>query len=296
MLDRRHLPLAALRAFESAGRHLHLGRAGDELGVTYGAISHQIRNLEEALGVELFDRSRRQISLTDAGKRLLESVSSGFDRILDGASRLNSDSSSGELVVGCTHTAGTSWAINLIMKFLRNYPQIELHIVEVQPRQKDIPREVDVAICYGKPNAEGRRLEILMKPSIFAVSSPAYLHGRERISTPEQLLQAHLINDNQNSWTQWFGAVGVLAPDPVSQTHVFSTSMALTAARSGHGVALCNLLEVQDDLQDGRLVKVLEHSIPESQMFYLLSSNPQQQSQRAGLLVEWILSELSVAP
>ena len=102
MLERRTLPLSALRAFESAGRQLHMGRAGEELGVTHGAISHQVRALEQQLGVKLFIRANNRLKLTGAGKRLLNAVREGFDRIVDGTLQLDPDSLTGVLVIGCS--------------------------------------------------------------------------------------------------------------------------------------------------------------------------------------------------
>ena len=288
MFDRRTLPLSALRAFESAGRHLHLGRAGSELGVTHGAISHQVRALEQKLGLKLFTRANNRLQLTSAGEHLLNSVRDGFDRIVDGTLHLNPDSIAGELIIGCTHTSGSSWAVKHIMQFQANYAQMEIHVVEVRPQQQEIPSEIDIAICYGKPNVGNRRLEDLISPSVFPVCSPTLLFGRETIENPEQLTRLPLLQDNQNTWPRWFSAMGVEVPDSIRQTHFFSTALSLTAARNGFGVALCNPLEVQDDLREGRLVKVLEDSIPESHKYYLLCNFDESQTLRAQLFEEWI--------
>jgi len=288
MFDRRTLPLSALRAFESAGRHLHLGRAGSELGVTHGAISHQVRALEEKLGLKLFTRANNRLQLTSAGEHLLNSVRDGFDRIVDGALHLNPDSIAGELIIGCTHTSGSSWAVKHIMQFQANYPQMEIRVVEVRPQQQEIPSEIDIAICYGKPIVGNRRLEDLISPSVFPVCSPVLLFGREPIENPEQLTRLPLLQDDQNTWPRWFSAMDVDVPDSIRQTHFFSTALSLTAARNGFGVALCNPLEVQDDLREGRLVKVLEDSIPESHKYYLLCNFDEGQTLRAQLFEEWI--------
>ena len=296
MFDRRTLPLSALRAFESAGRHLHLGRAGNELGVTHGAISHQVRALEEKLGLKLFTRANNRLQLTSAGEHLLNSVRDGFDRIVDGALHLNPDSIAGELTIGCTHTAGSSWAVKHIMQFQANYPQMEIRVVEVRPQQQDIPSEIDIAICYGKPIVGNRRLEDLISPSVFPVCSPALLFGRESIENPEQLTSLPLLQDDQNTWPRWFSAMGVEVPDSIRQTHFFSTALSLTAARNGFGVALCNPLEVQDDLREGRLVKVLEYSIPESHKYYLLCNFDEGQTLRAQLFEEWINNVMKNLP
>ena len=296
MLDRRTLPLSALRAFESAGRHLHLGRAGNELGVTHGAVSHQVRALEAKLGIKLFTRANNRLQLTSAGEHLLNSVRDGFDRIVDGALHLNPDSVAGELILGCTHTAGSSWAVKHIMQFQANYPQMEIRVVEIQPQQLDIPSEIDVAICYGKPKIGDRRLENLIAPSVFPVCSPSLLFGKTPIDNPAQLARLPLLYDNHNSWPRWFSTMGVEDPGKIQQTYLFSTALSLNAARNGFGVALCNPLEVQDDLREGQLVRVLDASIPESQQYYLLCNNPDAQSVRAELFEEWIKNVMKNLP
>ncbi len=288
MLDRRTLPLSALRAFESAGRHQHLGRAGEDLGVTHGAISHQIRVLEERLGVQLFVRANNRMKLTNAGERLLSAVREGFDRIVDGALHLNPDSLTGTLVIGCTQTTGASWAVRHISEFQVHYPQIEIHVVEVQPQQKDIPGDVDVAICYGKPATGSRRLEQLASPPVYPVCSPRILHGKPAITRPEHLTRLPLLHDSQNSWSGWFTAMDVPAPENLRQIHFYSTNLSLTAARQGYGVALGNPFEVQEDLRQGRLVRLLERTVPESHDYYILTNQPERQSLRARLFEQWI--------
>ena len=264
MLNRRTLPLSALRAFESAGRHLHMGRAGEELGVTYGAISHQVRALEQQLKVKLFVRAKKGLELTHAGERLLLAVGDGFDKIVDGTLRLEDDNLTGKLVIGCTESTGASWAIEHIGEFQLLYPQIDIHVVEVQPRQKIIPREVDVAICYGKPEADDRRLEELVSPPVYPVCSPRILHGLPTITRPGQVGRLTLLHDSQNSWSKWFEAMGVPKPSNASQMFFYSTNLSLTAARLGYGVALCNPFEIQEDLRQGRLVKLLKKTVPEA--------------------------------
>lgn len=288
MFDRRTLPLSALRAFESAGRCLHLGRAGEELGVTHGAISHQIRSLEERLDVRLFIRANNRLRLTSAGERLLAAVTEGFDRIIDGALHLDPDSLTGALVIGCTQTTGSSWAVKHISEFQGHYPQIEIHVVEIRPQQREIPRDIDVAICYGEPDPDHRRVEELATPPVYPVCSPQFLHGRAQVSRPEHLNRLPLLHDSQNSWSRWFAAMDV--PEPEDERRIFfsSTNMTLAAARQGYGVALCNPLEVQEDLRQGRLVKLLERAVPESHGYYLLTDNPDRQSLRARLFEEWI--------
>jgi len=288
MLDRRTMPLSALRAFESAGRHLHMGRAGEDLGVTHGAISHQVRALEQQLGVKLFIRANNRLKLSGAGEHLLKAVRDGFDRIVDGTLHLDPDSLTGALVIGCTQSTGASWAVKHIGEFQLQYPQIDIHVVETQPRQTDIPREIDVAICYGKPTAGGRQLEELASPLVYPVCSPRILHGIPAITRPGHLGRLTLLHDNQNSWSRWFAAMDEPEPENVKQVHFYSTNLSLTAARLGYGVALCNLFEIQEDLLQGSLVKLLKKAVPETHNFYLLTNQAEHRSLRAQLFEDWI--------
>jgi LysR family glycine cleavage system transcriptional activator len=288
MLNRRTLPLSALRAFESAGHHLHLGRAGDALGVTHGAISHQVRALEQQLKVKLFVRANNRLKLTSAGERLLGAVREGFDSIVEGALHLDPDNLTGTLIIACTESTGASWAVRHIGEFQLQYPQISIHVVVLQPRQKDIPREVDVAICYGKPEAGGRQLEELVSPPVYPVCSPKTLHGLPAITRPEQLARLTLLHDNQNSWSDWFSAMHVAIPENLRQIHFHSTNLSLTAARLGYGVALCNTFEIQEDLRQGRLVRLMKKGVPESHNYYLLTNQPERRSLRAQLFEDWI--------
>lgn len=290
MLDRRTLPLSALRAFEAAGRHQHMGRAGMELGVTHGAISHQVRALESHLGVALFLRTNNRIQLTAEGERLLNAVRDGFDRIVDEALKLDSAELNGRLVVACTESSGTGWAVKKIAGFHEQHPQIEIHVTEVQPGQKEIPREIEVAICYGKPDSAGRRLEVLDTPPVYPVCSPQLLHGIPAVTKAAHLERLPLLHDGQNRWKDWFMAMGEQNPVLTGGLHFFSTNLALNAARLGYGVALCNLLEVQEDLRSGRLVQVFKKGVPETHSYYLLADVHERQSMRARIFEKWLTS------
>lgn len=288
MLERRTLPLSALRAFDSAGRHLHLGRAGEELGVTHGAISHQVRALETQLGVQLFIRSSKRLQLTDAGHRLLTAVGEGFDRILDGALHLDPDSLSGSLTIACTQTAGASWMARHICDFHAQYPQIDIQVVEIKPQQKEIPREVDVAVCYGEPHAGDRHVEELITAQIFPVCSPRFLHGKPPVTQAKHLTAFPLLHDGLNSWSRWFSSMDISISEDVKQVYFFNTILSLNAARYGYGVALCNRFEAEEDLREGRLVQILDNTTPELHSYYLLTEKSERASLRAQLFEEWL--------
>ena len=288
MFDRRTLPLSALRAFESAGHRLHMGKAGEDLGVTYGAISHQIRSLEKELDTKLFTRENNSLQLTSAGAQLLEAVSEGFDRIIEGTRNLKPYSLSGDLVVGCTQTAGANWAAKIISEFHQRYPLINIRTVEIKPQQREVPKDIDVAICYGKPTDSGRNIQELASLEVFPVCSPRLIHAQDIITEPQDLTNYPLLHEGLNNWSRWFSTMNKKIPESTTSLNFFNTNLTLSAARDGYGIALCNRMEAQKDLLEGHLVRLLERSIPEIDSYYLLTHHSEKQSLRAKLFEDWI--------
>ena len=293
MLSRRTLPLSALRSFECAGRHLHFQKAGQELGVTQSAISHQIRSLEEQLNTRLFDRSGNRLSLTPAGTLLLEKASKAFDQLIDAAQGLAPDVIAGTLKLGCTTTLLVSHVMNTISRFHETYPEIDLEVVEIKALQKEIPRELELAFCFGEPLAKDRQIEPLLRDNIFPVCSPGLLQSVPRISRPAQLLNLPLLHNNLGHWDRWFASVRLSPSDAKNHLRFFNTHVALAAARRGLGIALANGLEVRDDLLKGTLVKVLDISIREPEQYFLVSHFPESKTNRALLFERWLKEDIS---
>jgi LysR family glycine cleavage system transcriptional activator len=290
MIDRRTLPLAALRAFESAAQYLHMGKAGSELGVTQGAISHQVRLLEERLGVALFSRAHNTLALTPAGIRLLTAVSQGLDLIIDGARNLDPKNINGSLVIGCTETIATSWAAQHICSFYEKYPEITITVAEIEPLQKVISHDIDIAICYGRPDTDERQLTKIGAPTLFPVCSPTLLNqGSQRIRLQE-LSSFTLIHDGQVAWVRWMEQYGVDMDSIHSNIYFPSTSQAIRAATLGAGIALSNTLEAQQFIIDGQLVKLFDKPIDEEHSYYLMSPAARNNTTKAQIFIEWILN------
>ena len=293
MLDRRTLPLSALRAFESAGRHLHFQKAGLELGVSQSAISHQVRSLEEKLDARLFNRSGNRLSLTPAGKFLLEKATGAFERLIDGAERLAPDAIAGKLIFGCTTTLLVNLLMKTIGRFRESYPEIDIEVVELKPLQKVIPREIELAFCFGEPVTNGRRVEALAREEIFPVCSPGMLQVVPKVTRPAHLLQLPLLHNNLGNWVRWFSTANLPAAEANHNLWFFNTHVALAAARQGLGVALATRLEVHDDLLRGTLVKLLNTSIPDRDQYYLVTHFPQHQTNRERLFERWLRDDLA---
>ena len=295
-LSRRNLPLNALRAFEVAARHCHLGLAAEELGVTHGAVSRQVRQLEDQLGVTLFDRSHRRLTLTTAGRRLSVTVGEALNRLTDGALYLDPESVAGRLVVATTPSISTGWLLAMISAFSEKYPEIELHLVNIQPGEKQLPPEVSVAVCFGEPEEPHRLVRELFREQHFPVASPALLAAGHPVGNASDLLRYPLIHDRHGRWQRWLSRFGLNVEDARSNLFLRESFQMLSAAREGCGIGLADGIEVANDLRSGNLVALSEDTVEASQSHYLVTDQESRMSVRARLFADHLLRELGRSP
>lgn len=291
-MSRRKLPLNALRSFEAAARHGHLRRAAEELGVTHGAVSRQIRQLEAQLDTRLFERSGRGVVLTEQGRRLMVVVSDAMDRLTEGTLAVDPQSLHGALLVGTSPSIAACWLLGLIGDFQRSYPEIEVRVEELQPLQRDIPTEIEVAVCYGEPEAPRRVVRELFREQYVPVASPALLPPGGLTGQPAELLQFPLIHDRYERWQRWLVNQGLDGADARAQLRVTDTYLGICAARDGCGVFLADRIEVGSDLRSGSLVVLGEPAVEAQHSHYLLTDRDEVASARARLFAEYLLRAL----
>lgn len=293
-MDRRNLPLPALRSFEYAAKHLHFGHAGVELGVTQAAIGHQVRLLEDILQVKLFIRAHNRLSLTPAGRRLQRSVGESLDRLLEGVRSIDPDTLGGSLIVGATQTIMTSWAAEHICAFDQHHPAITIKMVEVESCQQDISHDIDIAICYGRPTIDERSLARLAGPFLYPVCSPALISNGPSSINPKEIANYTLIHDQQVSWGKWLTHHDVAATSVRSNIYFANTGQAIRAAILGGGVALSNTLETQSYIRNGDLVRLFDLPVEEEHGYYLLSPGRHAQTAKTQAFSEWIMRACAV--
>jgi LysR family glycine cleavage system transcriptional activator len=291
-VSRRNLPLNALRAFEVAARHCHMRHAAQELGVTHGAVSRQVRQLEETLGVELFDRSHNRLQLTAAGRRLMATVSEALDRITESTLYLDPESVAGTLVVAATPSIITGWLLSLVRQFNQVYPEIELRLVNIEPQQRDLPPEISVAVCFGEPDAPQRLIRELFRERYFPVCSPTLLRSDEPISKPADLLRYPLIHDRHGRWQRWLSRHSLNASMARYALHMEDAFQVLSAAREGCGIGLADRIEVSRDLRNGSLVALSEDTVEARHSHYLVTDQAPRMSIRARLFADHLLREV----
>jgi LysR family glycine cleavage system transcriptional activator len=209
--------LNGLRAFEAAARHLSFTRAAAELNVTQTAISHQIRRLEEQLGMRLFVRKNRALMLTREAQAYLPSVRAAFEDLRQATERLKQRDRAGLLTVSTTPSLAAKWLVTRVAQFQEAHSGIEVRI-SASTHLVDFRREeVDMAIRYGHGNWPGLRADWLMTEDIFPVCSPALLTGDKPLRRPEDLAQHTLLHAtaSREDWQLWLTAAGL--PTEIAQ-------------------------------------------------------------------------------
>jgi LysR family glycine cleavage system transcriptional activator len=296
-LSQSLLPLNALKAFEAAGRHLSFTKAAAELNVTPAAVSHQVKGLEELLGVRLFRRLTRALRLTDAGQAALPALSQGFDRLSQGVDRMRAFSESGLLTISVSPSFGALWLLPRLERFRIRHPEIEVR-VDGTDRRVDVARgDADVALRYGPGGYEGVRVDWLFDQVNTPVCSPALLQGKNPLRRPEDLRRHKLLHvdwkDAEPGWRMWLLAAGLQDIDPTRGPRFTMESMAVQAAIEGQGVALVGDKIVADDIAAGRLIRPFDASFstPLSFSFYLLTAKDSAEQTKVTAFRNWLLEE-----
>ena len=254
----RKLPsLNALRAFEASARHQRFTLAGEELNVTAGAISHQVKALEEELGVVLFERLSNQLLLTEAGRRYLDVIGDAFDRIESGTRSLYTQADRQRLAISTSPNFAAKWLVPRLGEFTAQYPEMALRLDQSERHANFIREEIDVAIRYGEGPWPGLSCTRLGDEFLLPVCAPALTPFRSL----REIAGANLLHvDERHAWTDWFTEHG--EPVTISGGVIFNQeSAAVDAAMAGQGVALARSSLVAHALQQGRLMVPLADAL-----------------------------------
>jgi LysR family glycine cleavage system transcriptional activator len=294
-MPRRLPPLNALKAFEAAARHESFTRAAEELCVTQGAVSHQVKALESELGLKLFNRERQRLLITEAGRAYLVVVRDAFDRIASGTERLLQRQSGGALTVSTSPNFAAKWLVHRLGRFGEAHPEIDLR-VGASAHHIDFAREdIDLAIRHGDGTAPGLHVTRLCAEKLFPVCSPKLLAGRNPLRTLADLRRFPLlhIDDRQgrNQWSQWLDFAGVRDVDLSRGPVLNQASMAIDAAVDGQGVALARTALVAWDLIGGRLVRPFDMEMPVPFAYWIVCPKPSAKLAKIVAFSDWLLAE-----
>lgn len=291
-------PLNALRAFEAIARHLSFAKAADELHVTPAALSHQIRGLEEQLGVSLFHRRTRSIELTDAGQLLYPGLHAGFVSLRDAVARLDRAREDRILVVSATFGLTAKWLAPRIWRFLTAHPQIDARIASSMAYADFTNDGVDVAIRLSNGVHPDLHVEKLFEDSVIPVCSPRLVE--QGLNSLADLARFTLIHyDIPMSapvpplWAEWLKMAGVEGIDPTRGLRFNIADHALDAAVAGAGVSLSYKLMASDDVHSGRLVIPFGPELPiPDRAYYFVCPRGQERRPNVRAFHDWLFTEM----
>lgn len=293
------LPLLALRAFVETGRHGSLTAAAKAMGVTPGAVSLQLKQLQDRLGVSLFDRTRHGVVLSAAGARVHPQLLQAFDQISSSLQVLESSRARTTLRISAAPSFAAQWLAPRLAGFSAAHPSIDVRL-DASPRLMDLRADgVDVAIRHGLGAYPGLQSEQLLAPVLLPVASPALLATVAPATTPQDCLRLPLLQDSERSdWRLWFQALGLPADDQLERGPAFDDDLLLVrAAVAGQGVALVRDIHAADELADGRLQVVVQAPWPQAFAYYAVTREdvPAERVEGVAAFMDWMRGELRTA-
>ena len=293
-MPRQLPPLNAVKTFEAAARHGSFARAAEELCVTQGAVSHQVKALEDALGLKLFHRERQRLVITEAGRSYLEVVRDALDRIAAGTERLLQRQSAGVLTVSTSPNFASKWLVHRLARFALAHPGIDLRISASLHHVDFAREEVDVAIRHGDGQANGLHVTRLCTEELGIVCSPKLLSGKNALRKPADLGRHTLLHINdRNDWRRWLEAACVENVDVSRGPILNQASMAIDAAVDAQGVALARSALATWDLICGRLVRPFELSLPVPYAYWIVCPRATANLPKITTFRDWLLSEVA---
>lgn len=289
----RRLPsLNALRAFESAARHLSFTRSARELGVTQAAISHQIRGLEAELGRALFVRRTRALALTDVGRDLAPALSRALDAIEEAAALARSGPRRQRLNVSAIPSFAARWLLPRLHRFRSAHPDVDLH-VSLSTELVSLARSgFDLGIRWGYGRYPGLAVWHVMDDELFPVVSPKLLRGKHKFDAARDLPRWGLLHDDRHEhWVEWLERANVTGIQ-VSDGLMFNdASLMLQAAVEGLGIALARRSLVTEDLRAKRLVRASSIALPARESYWLAAPRARAEEPSVRAFRTWLLAE-----
>lgn len=291
-------PLNPLRAFEVAARHLSFTRAAEELFVTPSAVSHQVKTLEENLGVQLFIRDAKALVLTPAGTAYLPAVQLAFKQLADATHRLHSKDRPA-LKVNMPPTFAVKWLIPRMDRFMQAHPEIDLKVSTSNNRIDFERDDFDLAIRYGRGDYPGLYSRLCLPVEVIPVCSPKLLQGDAPLNQPSDLQHHTLLHDDSTytdvsnpDWAMWLEHAGVTNVDASRGPSFWPSHLVINAAISGLGVALVKKNWIEQDLAEGRLVRLFESiRLPVEFSYFIVFPRERLDDPRIRVFVDWICGE-----
>lgn len=289
----RFPPLAALRPFEAAARLESFSKAADELHLTHGAVSHQVRSLEEHLGTPLFHRHGKRVTLTPAGRSFAERVRAALAEIAAAAEVARDTRRDNSLTVSVLPSFASRWLMPRLFRFMEAHPDIQVNVFANSAMANFTSDGVDVGIRFGPGPWPPLTCERLIGDEVFPVASPKFNRGRLP-KKAKDLLGVRIIREDRDYWKEWFEAAGVEIEGPLGGPSFSDASFSLYAALRGEGVALTRRSLVGDDIEQGRLVQLFPLTVKTTESYWLVYPKELTESNKVKVFSAWMKEELKV--
>jgi LysR family transcriptional regulator, glycine cleavage system transcriptional activator len=289
----RRLPsLNALKAFEAAARHVSFTEASEELFVTHAAISRHIRELEEYLGTQLFNRTGRGVTLTDAGSRFGEQLTPLFDRLAEASREAAAVGAARPLNVSVEPAIASRWLVARLGRFQELHPDIELNI-DPTTRLVDFHADnVELGIRYGLGDWDNVEMVKLSEVVIFPVCAPSLIADAPDLK-PADLADYNLLHEQRKQWwSDWLAVNGVEGVEDWKGT-VFQNHLAIEAAESAQGFALGDQILCTDAILEGWLKRPFNSDMKDHGSYWIVRAKGSKESGTARSFREWLMSEMA---
>lgn len=288
----KRIPVGALRAFDVAARHLNLSAAANELNVTHAAVSRQVKQLEQRLGVTLFERLPRGLKLTVHGALLAEGTREAFDRLASAIEDVSQPAVQRKLTISTFASLAARWVMPRVGSFAARFPDVDLQI-STSSRLVDFAREdVDIGIRFGSGHYAGLHVVPLFRPQEIVVASPELLQRSPPLKTHADLKHFRLLHDDTyRNWARWLSAVGAKNINARRGILCGDRNAMLQAALESQGIGLTSEIFVASDIAAGRLVRVFETTVASEFAIYAVCLPRRLSDPLIAGALEWLVHE-----
>ena len=287
----RFPPLSALRPFEAAARLESFSRAADELHLTHGAVSHQVRALEEHLGAALFLRHGKRVSLTQAGRAFAESVRKALAEIARAADALHSGRLANQLTVSVLPSFASRWLMPRLIRFIEKHPDIDVNVFATNALANFAAGDVDVAIRFGRGPWPPLACEKVLDDEYLVVASPKLNRGKLP-KTPKDILACRVIREDRDYWMDWFAAAGVAIEGRIEGPSFNDATYSIAAAARGEGIALTRRSLLGDDLERGTLKRLFDVTVKSRESYWIVCPRELAETPKVRAFRDWVKAEL----
>lgn len=288
-------PLNCLKGFEAAARLASFSRAAEELNMTQSAVSHQIKTLEEYLGLDLFLRANRKVILSDAGRELLKTTEAGMEIFASGLNRIEQYKKPNQLIVHTDTALASNWLVPRLEGFKTSQPDADLWLYTTDGDPDLYMDEVHLAVLYGDGKWPGIETDKLVDDVLAPLCAPNHPIMGQMVRNPIDLENFALLHGEQKeTWHTWFSDNDLPNINPVSGSNFSNPSLMLQTAAQGEGIALGSLILSTDALASGDLVSPFSSTISSSMAIYLVHGHENMVSPLIAPFVDWLRGEAEI--